>query len=288
MVELTAASQFGGLLAGLPDYVLHTTGSEGRFLVFRTDKVVGGALYHDGLHAAYEVTLARTVLRPGEAAMDIGAHVGTLAIPMANAVGPDGQVIAVEMQPVLADLLWRNARLNHHTNLRIHNAACGAKPGQTSIGPINYAKDYNFGGIGIEMDIPHPTRSSEQTTPIDIVTIDALHPGTPVRYIKIDVEGGEDAVLKGATQTLTTDRPILSIEVSSDAEIEAFITKLTPLYDRFDVLFSPSRADADRHGALTVTCNLIVGLDMPVDLPDRNFGPYKSGAFSAHLPQGLK
>ena len=54
----------------------------------------------------------RTFLRPGDVAIDIGAHTGDSTIPIALAVGPAGRVLALEPNPYVFPVLERNAGLN--------------------------------------------------------------------------------------------------------------------------------------------------------------------------------
>jgi hypothetical protein len=77
----------------------------GSLFVLATDNSVGRALVNYGEWTFGEIELVRKFLRPGDYVLDIGANIGTHAIPLAKAVGHEGQVIAFEPQPT------RRARL---------------------------------------------------------------------------------------------------------------------------------------------------------------------------------
>ena len=66
----------------------------------RADKYDEGNTYHPQL-AARLVRFAR--LRPGESVLDVGAGTGFVALPAAEAVGPAGQVVALDLSPEMLD-----------------------------------------------------------------------------------------------------------------------------------------------------------------------------------------
>jgi FkbM family methyltransferase len=63
-----------------------------------------------GSHTRNEIAMLRHFIDAGDLVYDIGAHIGMFAIPLAEAVGDDGRVIAVEADPNNFPLLWQNLR----------------------------------------------------------------------------------------------------------------------------------------------------------------------------------
>jgi len=160
-------------------------------------------------HDAAEIGFMLDALKPGDTAIDIGAHKGAYTYWMAKAVGPAGRVLSIEPQPALADKLKRNLEamaLDHVTPFAL---ALSDQPGRAE--------------LFIPGDGPSPGASLEtekagdagDTVTVARDTLDALldqHAHGPVRFIKCDVEGHELAVFRGAEQTLRTHTPTLLFE----------------------------------------------------------------------------
>jgi FkbM family methyltransferase len=143
--------------------------------------------------------------------LDIGANVGAFAIPWAKFLTGWGGLIAVEAQERLFGALWGNITLNNLFNARAIWAAaadqCGLMPGPT----MDYEKTANFGGVSMlpEHNAEQPVKDYQQIVPA--ITVDSLNLRR-VDVIKIDVEGMEPHVLRGARDTIRRNLPILSIE----------------------------------------------------------------------------
>lgn len=82
-------------------------------------------------------------VRAGDTVVDVGANIGTVSIPMAQTVGNQGRVIAIEPHPLSFRYLQENVQLNHHEEVvSAINCALGAEHGQvyfsdhSSTGPI--------------------------------------------------------------------------------------------------------------------------------------------------------
>jgi FkbM family methyltransferase len=142
-------------------------------------------------------------LTPGDTCVDVGANVGTLTLAAALRVGPTGKIIAFEPHPKIGRFLAENVALNRLENVQIQAFAVGS-----SAESVSFSNDQND-------DLNH---IGSETAGIQIgqVTLDSVLPERlPVALLKIDVEGYELEVLKGAEKTLSRTSSVY-IEVSRD------------------------------------------------------------------------
>jgi FkbM family methyltransferase len=126
----------------------------------------------------------------------------------ASLVGPSGRVIAIEPNPLNVALLRDSAKDNGFDNIDMLTMALAAKPGAIAL-----ETDGSNGRITpIDGPPAEPIEASfvVAARPLDDVLSDARV--TRVDAIKIDVEGAEPLVLKGAGETITRYRPVLISE----------------------------------------------------------------------------
>jgi FkbM family methyltransferase len=200
-------------LPGAADRALVLTPARrGLFLCNRHD-IVGYALMEFGEWAEPEVALLTALLRPGDIAIECGAHIGTLTIPMARAVGPQGSIHAFEAQPYFARLLDANLALNGIGNAVMRNVVVGRDRGIVRLPPIEYDKPVNFAGLSLA---GLPTDGGGHGTALPVRTLDRLC-GTfdRLQLIKLDIEEMEPAALAGAIALLDRFRPIVYCEARS-------------------------------------------------------------------------
>src|SRR5262249_8838432 len=185
----------------------------GTMMYLRQDTYVGRSFEEYGEYSEGEVDLFRRCLRPGDVALDIGANFGSHTIPMAQLVGPTGIVYAFEPQRILFQILCGNVALNEIPNVRALPFALGPAPRATKIPPLDDRGGNNFGGSAL---------GGGQGEDIGVIALDQL--GLKViRLIKIDVEGMELEVLRGAAATLARCRPILYVENDRADKAEALV-----------------------------------------------------------------
>ncbi|MDX1948747.1 MAG: FkbM family methyltransferase [Pirellulaceae bacterium] len=180
------------------------------------DVYIGRSLDLYGEFSEGEVDTFRKVLRPGEWVLDIGANIGAHTLALSQIVGPQGRVYAFEPQRILFQTLCANLALNGVTNAYCHHSAVGESPGKLLVPPLNYAAENNFGGVSLGN---YPAGE-----PVEVLTIDSLALPS-CRMLKIDVEGMELAVLRGAAQTIQRFKPILYVE-NDRAQNSAALTEL--------------------------------------------------------------
>jgi FkbM family methyltransferase len=191
---------------------LSGAGAPVRLLVDLSDHVIGLNIVR-GNFEADEVAFMRSVLRSGDTALDVGAHIGFFAIQMAAIVGAQGQVHAFEPLKSNADLLERSVEENHFGNrIIIHRGAAGARSGSAT---LTYAAEtLNTGGAYLLRDATDPPAGQLKVT-VPVIALDDVEIRHPVRFIKMDVEGAEPQVVRGAMRILQADRPIILSELHS-------------------------------------------------------------------------
>jgi len=144
-------------------------------------------------------------------ALDIGAHHGLYTLLASKQVGSGGMVVAFEPSPRERKQLSRNVRLNCCRNVRIKPFALGSKRSQTDLYLVDGGED------GCNSLRPPVVDSETRPVRVEVYPFDDVAPTlglTKVDFVKLDVEGGELDVLKGALRLFKTiPRPVLLVEV---------------------------------------------------------------------------
>jgi FkbM family methyltransferase len=166
--------------------------------------------YGGGFTRLAEVELLQKgKLREGATVFDIGAHQCVVALVLANIVGPQGKVVALEANSHNARVATKNRDLNGAKQLEVLHAAGSDTPGHITFNEgLNGHVDRGGGEWG--------------QVRVEAVTIDGLAEkyGTP-DVLFVDVEGFECAVLRGATETLKK-LPDCFVEVHTGEGLEEF------------------------------------------------------------------
>ena len=155
------------------------------------------------------------IFRPkeGDIVVDIGAHMGRYTIPSAKSVGVSGKVIAVEAHPYNFAILQHNLKLNKLTNVSLLNSAAYSKKANLKL----YLPDEDLGYtmhhsvMTNYLSTKYNNEIERKYIEVEADTLDNLLKSsgiTTVNWIKIDVEGAEYEVLKGAGEILSTNKPI--------------------------------------------------------------------------------
>jgi FkbM family methyltransferase len=163
----------------------------------------------------------RRFLKPGDAALDIGAHTGDSTIPMALAAGPTGCVLALEPNPFVFPVLERNAALN---------------PDKTHIVPLMFAATPEDGPCTFEYSDRgycnggrhdgisrwrhgHAFPLAVQGRNLEAY-LRAVHPDLlpKITFIKVDAEGYDLAILGTLARLIDQRRPYIKAEVYSHAD----------------------------------------------------------------------
>ena len=158
-----------------------------------------------GLYDRSELDLVRRHLGDG-GFVDVGAHIGLYTVAAAH--GP-GRVLAFEPNPSAREQLVENLALNDCTNVLVVPKAVGDAPG-TALLHVPTTPDPSFSSLA-------GGRFAEgEPIDVEVTTVDAEveAAGLAPSVVKIDVEGGELAVVTGMQRTLERHRPVLLVEVN--------------------------------------------------------------------------
>jgi FkbM family methyltransferase len=151
--------------------------------------------------------------KEGDIVVDIGAHMGRYTIISSKRVGANGKVVAIEAHPNNFEMLNRNIELNQLTNVIPLNYAVYSKDKKIKL----YLPEVESGYTIYNTIMSNRARTEDKFVEVNANTLDhllQLKGIMDINWVKIDVEGAELEVLKGATNVLSKSKDIaLLIEV---------------------------------------------------------------------------
>ena len=138
--------------------------------------------------------VCQRILRPGDIMIDVGANVGLISIIAARLVGKTGTIHSFEPQPSLLDLFQQSIKANLYNQIILHPVGLSDRNGKMSLKvPKN-----NYGKGSLSRDYP-----AAETIEIPIFKLSEYmkkYQLESIRLMKIDVEGHETQVIKGALE----------------------------------------------------------------------------------------
>ena len=143
------------------------------------------------------------MIKPDDVVVEVGANIGAHTVFLAQHVGPGGIILAFEPQRVIFQTLCANIALNNLTNVACFQQALADAPGQIVVPSLDYQAQGNFGGLALGAFVHGES--------VPVVTLDSLELRR-CDFLKVDVEGMEQAVLQGARQTIARLQPVLYVE----------------------------------------------------------------------------
>ncbi|HEV8017957.1 MAG TPA: FkbM family methyltransferase [Steroidobacteraceae bacterium] len=205
------------------DALLRTVDSRhGRISFFVNDTcAVRRSLELYGEWAENEIAFVGHFIPRGGTVLDVGAYIGTHTLAFARRVGSTGRVVAFEAQPFAFELLRRNIAANCLSNIEPRNAVVADSIGTVQISSIEIDRKGAFGSASVRSDLlpgepglrPGGQRETRRIV-VPATTIDSLEL-TACALVKIDAEGTEDVVLRGARTTIARLQPVIYAECNS-------------------------------------------------------------------------
>ncbi len=158
---------------------------------------------------AGEIRAVLAHLRPGDVAVDVGAHKGRYTYWMRRAVGPRGRVLAFEPQPRLAAALRAAVDGMGWRNVEVRPCAVGDAPG-TAVLHVPGARGVSAAAA---LDSASLAPGAALEVPCAVTTLDLETEGPArVALVKVDAEGHEWRIFRGAERLLRRDAPLLLFE----------------------------------------------------------------------------
>jgi FkbM family methyltransferase len=183
--------------------------------------------------------------KEGDIVVDIGAHMGRYTIISSKRVGANGKVVAIEAHPGNFEMLKSNIKLNQLTNVIPLNYAAYSKETKINL----YLPEVESGYTIYNTIMSNRARTEDKFVEVSANTLDyllQLNEITDVNWVKIDVEGAEFEVLKGASNVLSKSKDIaLLIEVHGKDTYEPIIESLRSY--NFKIDFEKTYENGEKH-----------------------------------------
>lgn len=182
--------------------------------------------------------LYRKLITPGDTIFDIGANIGSHALPLARLVGAQGKVFAFEPTDFAYRKLLENIQMNPELKSRIvaHQFILTASS-QSPVPPTFFASWPLTGSD--EVHDKHggrrvSTSGAAAKTVDEVVCQESIN---KVNFIKLDVDGYESFVLNGAIKTLERDHPKILLEVAPYLLLEGKLARIVNIFRQLDYIW---------------------------------------------------
>lgn len=162
-----------------------------------------------GCYEPHVTAALRRILRPGDIFVDLGAHIGYHSYFAAGLVGASGRVFSFEADPANFERLRRN--LEHFPQASAEHCAVWSGEEKLMFTRSESSRESGWGALASVRKAPE--REQVEVTGISLDAWIEKRGVKKIRAIKIDVEGAELAVLRGAEGVLEKMRPVLVLEM---------------------------------------------------------------------------
>lgn len=181
-------------------------------------EVIDSEMFYCGSREPQTSRTLELICNASDIVIDIGANVGSHALPMAKLVGPSGRVYAFEPVPWAMDKLKRNASLNGFSNIVTEQLALSDE----NLGHVDmeFRASFKIGsakGVDDKGQIDNGWWQECDCVSTKMQTLDsyvAEHSIQRIALIKLDVDGFEGKVIRGASETLSRFKPVIIMELA--------------------------------------------------------------------------
>ena len=165
--------------------------------------------------------LFRQYIPVGGAVIDVGACLGDMTATFSHMVGPNGLVVAFEPNPVAHECLLHN--MIPYKNVTVYNFGLGDK--DQKVGTFHdEISQFNLGATQLRGE-----------GPIEVTKLDRFSFSKRINLIKIDAEGWEPRIIRGAMGLIQMDTPTILFEINRPV-LKAQGSSVEEIYKLFDLL----------------------------------------------------
>jgi FkbM family methyltransferase len=171
----------------------------------------------EGVYQQDVLLTLRNLVHPGDCVVDVGGHHGLMAVVAAKAAGPQGLVVSFEPNPTARRIFVENCKLNGVPNIRLEPLALSDSIGHAKFyiqkGAVSWNSSF-FDNFASQQGRDEIEQIEVNMTTLDAYAADqALKPA----FIKIDAEGSEFLILRGAMKTIQEHNPFISMEFNPES-----------------------------------------------------------------------
>jgi len=233
-----AESDFRSFFLGKYAQGVYCDTPNGLFIVPKQDVIVGKSLGSQGRYGKDILDLLNGIVSPADTVCVLGAHIGSIFIPLAKKVK---RAVGYEANPVIFKFLNSNILLNQLTNVEVFNLAVADKQGQASF----RVNTVNSGGSKLvpKMDSYAYRYDGPKEITVPMIALDQ-HTDLNFDLILMDIEGAEFLALKGMSHHLKYCKNLIIEYVphhlTNVAQItnEEFLGAIVPHFDSMKIIGS--------------------------------------------------
>lgn len=250
----------------------------GKLIASRKDKYLGKGLFKYGEFSEGEVELFRKIIQKNHIVCDVGANLGAHTLVFSQLAA---HVFSFEPLPTIFNCLAGMVALNDLRNVTLHQCGLSDKDGAMAYMDLDFDRDGNSYGS-------HTLEEFKGERAVPVYQLD-----TPCNFLKIDVEGMEAKVIRGAADMIKVCKPIMYVESDRVEEYEELYATVKGLgyhmYWHTPALFNPDNFYGDKENIFgeIVSFNMIC---LPYQIenceevnPRKDKHPKMSGYSALHI-----
>lgn len=176
----------------------------GLFAVDPADLEVGAKLREKGEYGISEINQISQLIDNQSSVLIVGAHIGSLAIPIANICA---KLVAIEANPSNFKLLETNVKLNNTSNITLHNIAASNKK-ETIKFQLNTVNSGGSKRVPINNHYMY-TYDNPEVIDVEAYSLDNYLSNNKFDLVLIDIEGSEYFAMQGMTDILSQTQTLI-------------------------------------------------------------------------------
>lgn len=243
---------------------------DGHFLyVDPMDEAVAAHLIARGYWENWIHRVVCTLVQPGDHIIEVGANFGYYTVAMARQAGPDGSILAFEANPGLADLVRRSIHFNGYSP----TVTVVAQAASDRAGTLSFATSRRNAGGGTISTTPGALGPDSVLATVETVTLDSVAPDD-VRFIRMDAEGSEPLILRGAERLLKRQDIVVCMEwdviqMSARADVRELIAWLSSLgFQYWSIQYDSTLLNIPAADMPTLpACDIVMAREAPPGVP---------------------